>query len=101
MITPEQRVFTILADVPAGRVVGYGQLAQMAGLAGRARWVGRLMGQLPKDSTLPWHRVMKSNGHLAFSEQDPRFEKQQRLLETEGVPVISGKVAQHYFWQPA
>ena len=100
-MTPEQRIFTILADVPAGKVVAYGQLARMAGLPGRARWVGRLMGQLPQDSTLPWHRVMKSSGDLAFSEQDPRFQKQQRLLENEGIQVISGKVAQHYFWQPA
>ena len=100
-MTPEQRIYTVLADVPPGKVVAYGQLAKMAGLAGRARWVGRLMGELPKDSTLPWHRVMKSSGHLAFSEQDPRFEKQQRLLESEGVYVLSGKVAQHYFWQPA
>ena len=100
-MTPEQRIFTILADVLAGKVVAYGQLARMAGLPGRARWVGRLMGHLPQDSTLPWHRVMKSSGHLAFSEQDPRFEKQRRLLENEGVHVIFGKVAQHYFWQPA
>ncbi len=100
-MTPEQRIFTVLADVPAGKVVAYGQLARMAGLPGRARWVGRLMGHLPQDSTLPWHRVMKSSGHLAFNEQDPRFQKQQRLLENEGIHVISGKVAQHYFWQPA
>ena len=100
-MTPEQRIFTILADVPAGKVVAYGQLARMAGLPGRARWVGRLMGHLPQDSTLPWHRVMKSSGHLAFSEHDPRFQKQQRLLENEGIDVISGKVAQHYFWKPA
>jgi methylated-DNA-protein-cysteine methyltransferase-like protein len=74
-----------LAQVPAGKVVSYGQLAELAGYARRARHVGHLLARLPEDSGLPWQRVVKSDGAIA-----PRLsghqDWQRILLEEEGVP---------------
>ena len=38
----ESRVFTVLAAVPPGTVVTYGQVAKLAGLPNGARQVGRI-----------------------------------------------------------
>ena len=51
-------LYLTLAQVPEGKVVSYGQLAELAGLGRAARWVGRTLSQLPGDSKLPWHRVL-------------------------------------------
>ena len=48
-------LYLTLAQVPEGRVVSYGQLAEMAGLGRAARWVGRTLSQVPADTSLPWH----------------------------------------------
>ena len=37
------RIEAILALIPAGRVVSYGQVADLAGLPGRARLVGKVL----------------------------------------------------------
>ena len=53
-----ERLLTVLAQVPPGRVVAFGDLARMAGYPGRARWVGQVLSKLPSTTTLPWHRVV-------------------------------------------
>ena len=53
----EQRVYIALAEVPTGRVVTYGQLADLAGLPRAARLIGHILRNLPAETTLPWHRV--------------------------------------------
>ncbi|MDF9905507.1 UNVERIFIED_ORG: alkylated DNA nucleotide flippase Atl1 [Pseudomonas reinekei] len=40
-------LYLTLAQVPEGKVVSYGQLAELAGLGRAARWVGRTLSQLP------------------------------------------------------
>ena len=46
-------LYMLLSKVPPGRLVTYGQLAKMAGYPGLARWVGRVLSQLPDDTQLP------------------------------------------------
>ena len=44
--TPETRqaaLFGVMAEIPPGKVVSYGQLAELAGLGRAARWVGRTL----------------------------------------------------------
>lgn len=59
-------LYLTLAQVPAGKVVSYGQLAELAGLGRAARWVGRTLSQLPPDSKLPWHRVLGAGGRISL-----------------------------------
>ena len=58
----ESRVFTVLAAVPQGLAITYSQVARLAGLPNGARRVGRILGNLPGDTQLPWHRVINAAG---------------------------------------
>ena len=81
-----QRVYVFLVQVPAGRVVTYGQIAAMLGDPRQARVVGWAMETCPEG--LPWHRVVNATGGLSTS---PRYGNlQQKLLEDEGVHVGPG-----------
>ena len=51
-------IWQVVASIPYGTVATYGQVAQLAGLPGYARYVGATLKQLPKDTLLPWHRVI-------------------------------------------
>lgn len=81
-----------LAMVPAGKVVTYGQLAQMLGLGNGARWVGRQLGRLPEASSLPWHRVLNHAWRISLPPAAGRDEQIARLL-AEGVIVCNGRVS--------
>jgi methylated-DNA-protein-cysteine methyltransferase-like protein len=77
--------------VPRGQVAGYGEIARRAGLPGRARMVARLLSQ-NDDPKLPWHRILRSDGSIAFPEDSPLFAEQVQRLRAEGVTVVNGRV---------
>jgi len=85
------RILAAIRAIPAGEVAGYGEVARRAGLPGRARLVARLLGQ-NDDPALPWHRVLRSDGRIAFPEGSKGFREQSQRLRAEGVRVESGKV---------
>ncbi len=86
--------------IPRGRVCAYGRVAEVAGLPGRARLVGRVLAELPADNDLPWHRVIKASGELAFPCPSRGFERQVARLESEGVVINNGRVDLSLFgWQ--
>lgn len=76
-----RRVWDIVAQIPAGRVISYGQLAILAGRPGAPRLAGRAMREAP--SGLPCHRVLRSDGSLAPG--DMFHGLQRKMLEQEGV----------------
>lgn len=88
-----RRVYAAIAAIPRGRVASYGAIAQRAGLPGRARLVGKLLGETPQGMTLPWHRVLRASGHIALPPGSTGFRTQCRLLRAEGVEVNNGRVA--------
>lgn len=92
MIESHQRVYAAIAAIPRGRVASYGAIAARAGLPGRARLVGRLLGEVPDGMQLPWFRVLRSSGQLAFAPESRGFREQSRLLRAEGVEVKNGRV---------
>ena len=97
----EQQVYTWLAQIPAGRVVTYGQLAQLIGRPNGARWVGRQLGRLPSGSKLPWHRVVNAKGRSSLPLDKGGSNRQLRLLQREGVLVVDGRVSVTRFqWDP-
>lgn len=96
----EQRVWQVVMAIPRGRVASYGQVAAMAGLVRQARFVGRALGRLPAGHTVPWHRVVRADGRIAFPEGSDAFRRQVLLLEEEGVEVSNGRVSiRRYGWQ--
>ncbi len=85
-------IYTALKSVPAGRLVTYGQLADMAGLPGAARLVGTVMCQLPEGTDLPWHRVVNAQGKISMPEGSAGYREQVRRLTAEGIEVKQGKI---------
>lgn len=80
-----ERFYLVLANIPSGKVMSYGQLAEQSGLPGKARWVGQMLSHLPSGSTLPWHRVVNAKGQISFPQDSDAYEQQRGLLEAEGI----------------
>lgn len=76
------RVYALIAQVPAGQVTTYGDLAGLVGHANAPRIVGGVAHDGPTE--LPWHRLVNRFGGLAAGYHGGR-EVQQQLLEAEGV----------------
>ncbi|HEX7029905.1 MAG TPA: MGMT family protein [Gammaproteobacteria bacterium] len=99
-MTPEQAqqaIFRAIRAIPRGRVAAYGEVARRAGLPGRARLVGRVLRDSPSSLKLPWHRVLRSNGSLAFPEGSEPHAEQRRRLAREGVELPGGRVPARFF----
>jgi len=63
--------------------------------------VGNVLKKLPPDSTIPWHRVLNSQGKLSFPEGSEPWLRQKQRLELEGILFLNGKISlSHYLWQP-
>jgi len=90
-------VYQAVAQVPNGTVASYGQIAELAGHPGYARHVGKLLSQLPNDSNLPWHRIVKASGEIAFDVGSDQFIRQLELLNNEQVTLKGNRIAQQYF----
>lgn len=99
--TMEQRVYMAVAAVPKGTVATYGQIAELAGLPRAARMVGRILGNLPKGTELPWHRVINAAGKISLAEDSPSFKLQKERLQEEGVVFNNHRISLKKFnWQP-
>jgi methylated-DNA-protein-cysteine methyltransferase-like protein len=77
-----QRVEAIVAQIPRGRVMTYGQLAALCGNARAARIVGGIAHF--GDPNLPWQRVVNKQGGLAAGYPGGR-QGHKAQLEAEGV----------------
>lgn len=88
---PVARILAAIRAVPAGQVAGYGHIARRAGLPGRARLVARVLREHHAPS-LPWHRIVRSDGAIAIPRTSPGFDEQVRRLRQEGVVVTNGRV---------
>lgn len=94
-------ILEVIARIPRGRVAAYGQVAWAAGLPGRARLVGRILGEgIAAD--LPWHRVINAAGEIALPKNSPAAREQRRRLREEGIVFDNGKVSmRRYGWRAA
>lgn len=97
----QEEVWQWIAAVPHGKVATYGQIAGLSGYPRHARHVGAILRDLPEGSRLPWHRIVRSSGELAFATGSDAWQRQRGLLAAEGVELRGGRVdmARHQ-WQP-
>lgn len=75
-----QDVYSVVAAIPEGCVVTYGQIASLVGRPQCSRMVGQAMHNVPEELHLPCHRVVNCRGRLV-----PGWTEQRVLLENEGV----------------
>ncbi len=81
------RIYAIVRQIPCGRVATYGQVATLAGLAGKPRLVGYALYRVDMQSSdIPWHRVVNAKGEISRSPFRRGTDYLQRaLLEAEGI----------------
>lgn len=85
-------IFTVIGAIPEGKVSSYGKVAKRAGYKGAARYVGYLLKNLPADSSLPWHRVVNSQGKISFALHSVKYQQQRQYLLAEGVEFNGERV---------
>lgn len=78
------RVYAVVADIPKGKVMSYGQVAAHAGAAWAAWEVGQIAHTGPSD--LPWQRVVNKEGGLARGYPGG-LEGHKQALEDDGIYV--------------
>jgi len=78
-----ERVFEIVRRIPSGRVMTYGQLAEILGEGYTARTVGFVMHSA--DQTVPWQRVINAQGACSTGRVIVPPDLQQRMLVSEGI----------------
>lgn len=104
--TYNEQVWHLVRQVPHGKVVTYGQIAQLIPLpagvdpdeykAFGARWVGEAMAVCPAD--VPWQRVINAQGKISAR---PGAQRQRQLLEAEGILFVKDKIdLKVYQWYP-
>jgi methylated-DNA-protein-cysteine methyltransferase-like protein len=84
--TPDyrERVYELVRRIPSGRVMTYGQIAELLGEGYTARTVGFCMHAAAEETT-PWQRVINSQGACSTGRIVLPPDKQQRMLESEGI----------------
>jgi methylated-DNA-protein-cysteine methyltransferase-like protein len=95
-----ERVFGIVRRIPPGRVMTYGQLAELLGEGYTARTVGFVMHSAGEDD--PWHRVINAQGKCSTGRVVLPPDKQRRMLEAEGVEFDARERCDlgRYRWTP-
>jgi len=79
-----ERVYEIVRRIPLGRVMTYGQIAEILDEGYTPRTVGFVMHAVDEETT-PWHRVINSQGKCSTTRVILPPDKQQRMLEAEGI----------------
>lgn len=81
-----QKIRSIVAQIPKGKVLTYGEVAKRAGVndARVAGWA--LRGN--QDPNIPCHRVVKANGFLAENYFLGTWKEQKRRLVAESCEFI-------------
>ena len=95
-----ERVYEIVRRIPAGRVMTYGQLAEILGEGYTPCTVGFVMHSA--DESVPWQRVINSRGACSTGRVVVPPDLQQRMLVSEGV-VFDAKGRcdlSRYRWTP-
>ncbi len=79
-----QRIYSVVQQIPAGRVATYGQIATVVGNC-TARMVGYAMAAVDGSSAVPWQRVINAQGKISPRADSLSTEQQRVRLAEEGI----------------
>jgi len=85
-----QNFYSLVCQIPEGRVSTYGALARALGSERAARAVGKMLNRNPRPVEVPCHRVVRSDGSLGGYAQGKK--KKKDLLRQEGLEFENEKV---------
>ena len=97
-----QQIYDVVRKIPIGKVLTYGQVAELAGLYGKARLVGYALFRVEIASDLPWQRVVNAKGEISYSAARCGGDYvQKNLLAAEGIEFKQGNCIdlKKYRWQ--
>ena len=97
-----EKVYTLVRQIPYGKVTSYGAIAKALGTARSARMVGWAMNASHTLSDVPAHRVVNRNGLLTGKLHFDGTNLMQQLLENEGIVVVDNQIVDFdsVFWIP-
>jgi methylated-DNA-protein-cysteine methyltransferase-like protein len=79
-----ERVYQIVREIPLGKVMTYGQIAEILGEGYTARTVGYVM-HAANTENVPWQRVINAKGGCSTAMITMIVNLQQKMLEDEGI----------------
>lgn len=79
-----EKVYEIVRQIPVGKVMTYGQIAEILGKGYTPRTVGYVM-HAANTENVPWQRVINSKGGCSTAKITMIINLQQKLLEDEGI----------------
>ena len=92
----EEAILQQICAVPTGKISSYGAIAKSVGHPSHSRYVGSVLKRLPKDTKIPWHRIVNSQRKISFPEGSAAYQEQTKRLENEGVVILAGKIAKQF-----
>ncbi|MGF1555635.1 MGMT family protein [Paucihalobacter sp.] len=97
------RVYSVVKQIPYGRVSSYGAIANYLGAAKSARMVGYAMNASHAIPEIPTHRVVNRKGLLTGKHHFQGTNLMQQLLENEGIKVVQNQIQnfEDFFWDPS
>lgn len=96
-----QKILSVVSLIPPSCVASYGQVADLAGLPRGARMVSKAL-KANRDNSVPWHRVVNSQGKISIPAGEPSHRLQLSLLREEGIELKGSKVnLTKHRWQPS
>ncbi len=96
-----ERIYAVIRRIPRGRVATYGQIAVLANLRGHARQVGYALHALPASTTVPWHRVINTQGAISLRAGGGATTQRLRLAQEGVLFNARGRVVLAKFqWRP-
>lgn len=97
-----ERVYTVVRQIPEGRVTSYGAIACYLGSPQSARMVGWAMNASHTHADVPAHRVVNRNGLLTGKHHFFGTNLMQQLLENEGIKIKQDQIQNFdaHFWDP-
>lgn len=88
----KQRLYELLREIPKGRVITYGALAEALGNRAWTRVVGNALHHNPDGVENPCYKVVNSKGELSRAYAFGGIYEQKRRLEADGIEVENFKV---------
>ncbi len=94
-----ERIYEVVRKIPYGKVATYGQIASYAGNPHWSQVVGYALHSNPDPDSIPCFCVVNRFGELSSAFAFGGINRQQELLEAEGIELKDGRVdLSLYLW---
>jgi len=98
IMNSSELIISVIQSIPKGKVMSYGQIAAVAGMPQGARLVVRILNSSSEKHSLPWWRVVRSNGEIGLPGEGGALKR--AMLNQEGIAIErGGRIPAEFFFQ--